>query len=215
MSELAAELGALLVVDAVTSAGATPVEMDARGIDALFTCTQKGLGCPSGLAPLSMSARAVEVMKARRSPVPSFALDLGLHAGYQAESPVYHHTSPSGSQLALHEALRLIHEEGLAARYQRHAEASARAVAGLETLGLELLVPKEQRIPHLLAVRVPEGVDDAKVRRHLLERHSIEIGGGLGQLKGKIWRMGLMAEGARPRSVDKLLEGLKEALKSS
>jgi len=211
LRELADELGALLVADAVTSLGGVPVKMDARRLDAVYSGTQKCLSCPPGLSPLALSERAAERLRHRTRPVQSWYLDLSLIAQYWGRERAYHHTAPINMIYALHEALRLVLEEG-DARFERHRRASAALAAGLEAMGLELLVPKGERLPPLTAVRVPEGVDDGAVRAALLEKHGIEIGGGLGPLKGRAWRIGLMGAGATKENVTRVLSALSELL---
>lgn len=209
---LADELGALLVVDAVTSLGCVPLEVDAWGIDAVYSCSQKGLSCTPGLSPVSFSPRAVERIRERAATSPTFYLDAGLLMDYWSGPRGYHHTASSNLYYALHEAARLVLVEGLAARWERHARLGAELAAGLQALGLELGVEPAARLPQLTVVRIPEGVDDARVRRDLLERYGIEIGGGLGDFKGKVWRIGLMGSGASPRNVALVLAALGAVL---
>ena len=211
IARTAREAGALVVLDCVTSLGGLPVALDAWGIDAAYSATQKCLSTPPGLAPASFGPRALERLAARRAPVPSWYFDLNLLGGYFGERRVYHHTAPVGAIAGLAEALRLIDEEGMPARALRHREAAERLVAGLGRLGFEPLVAQEYRLPMLTSVRLPARVQaagEAALRRQLLERHEIEIGGGLGKLAGRIWRIGLMGENARPAVVDRLLEAL-------
>ncbi len=209
---LADELGALLVADCVTSLGGIPLEVDGWGLDAVFSGTQKCLAAPCGLAPVSLSPRALEALAARTHPVQSWYLDVTLLRTYWSADRAYHHTAPIQMIYALREALRLLLEEGLEARWARH-ERNARALwAGLEALGLELLVPPAERLFPLTAVRVPAGVDDARVRRFLLEQYSLEIGGGLGPLKGRLWRIGLMGQASCRRNVELALAALEAAL---
>ncbi len=214
LCRLAREHGCLAIVDAVTSLGGIPLEVDAWGIDAVYSGSQKCLSAPPGLSPLSFSERAVETLKARRQPVQSWFLDLGLVMNYwQGEGArSYHHTAPINMLYALHEALRMLEEEGLAAAHARHRAMHLRLRAGLEAMGLELLVAEAHRLPQLNAVRVPAGVDEALVRRRLLTEHGIEIGAGLGELAGKVWRIGLMGASARPDAVDRVLEALGSEL---
>lgn len=215
LCRLAREHGCLSIVDAVTSLGGIPLEVDAWGIDAVYSGSQKCLSAPPGLAPLSFSERALEVLKARRNPVQSWFLDLGLVMNYwQGEGArSYHHTAPVNMLYALHEALRMLAEEGLAAAHARHRAMHARLRAGLAALGLEFHVAEPHRLPQLNAVRVPEGVDEAAVRRRLLLEHGIEIGAGLGALAGRIWRVGLMGASARPDAVDRVIEALGAVLR--
>lgn len=202
----------LLIVDTVTSLGGMPVEVDTWGIDVCYSATQKCLGAPSGLAPITFSDRAVEILRKRKTPVLSFYLDADLMTRYWREK-VYHHTASSHLHYALREALRLILEEGLEARWERHRQTHQKLVEGLEELGLELLPPPNYRLPMLNAVKVPEGVEEAEVRAQLLHRYGIEIGAGLGPLKGRIWRIGLMGYGASLANVAYLLDALREVLK--
>ncbi len=210
--DIADECGALLVVDAVTSLAGVPVEVDRMGIDAIYSGTQKCLSCPPGLSPVSFSERAREVLTQRKTPAQSWYLDLNLIGQYFGGSRVYHHTAPVNMIFALHEALRLVLEEGLDARFQRHREQAAALYQGLQDLGLELLVAEPDRLPPLTLVRIPDGVDDARVRKKLLTDHGLEIGGGLGDFKGKAWRIGLMGASATPRHVELCLTALRDAL---
>lgn len=212
MRELADKLGALLLADTVTSLGGAPVELDARGIDASYSGTQKCLSSPPGLAPVSLSPRAVAKVEARKAPVQSWYLDLSLLLKYWGQERVYHHTAPINSLYGLHESLRLVLSEGLEARYERHRLNSAALAAGLEALGLELPVPAAERLPPLTLVSVPRGIDEARVRKFLLDEFSLEIGGGLGKFKGNAWRIGLMGASATRRNVSLCLTALGQAL---
>ncbi len=209
---IADSCGALLVVDAVTSLGGTAVDVDRFGIDAVYSGTQKCLSCPPGLSPVSFSERAWEVLSSRATPVQSWYFDLNLIGRYFGGERVYHHTAPVNMIFALHEALRLVLEEGLEARYTRHRVQSAALQQGLEALGLELLVEKSARLPPLTLVRIPDGVEDAHVRATLLADHGLEIGGGLGDFKGGAWRIGLMGASATPQHVEFCLRALEAAL---
>lgn len=209
---VADELGALLLVDCVTSLAGIPFELDAWGVDAAYSGTQKCLACPPGLAPVAMSDRALERLGARRTPVQSWYLDLTLVSSYWGDDRAYHHTAPIQMLYGLHEALRLVLEEGLEARWERHARSSRALWAGLEALGLELAVRPAERLVPLTAVKVPDGVDEARVRSFLLEERGIEIGGGLGPLKGRVWRIGMMGAGSTRASAELVLEGLAAAL---
>lgn len=214
LCRLAREHGALSIVDAVTSLAGVPLEVDAWGIDAIYSGSQKCLSCPPGLSPVSFSERAVEAIRARRSPVQSWFLDLSLVMNYwQGEGArSYHHTAPVNMLYALHEALRILAEEGLEASWARHAANHQRLREGLAELGLELLVPEPARLPQLNSVCIPEGVADAPLRRALLDKHGIEIGAGLGALAGKVWRIGLMGCSSQPEKVDRVLAALKAEL---
>ncbi len=212
LREVADELGALFLVDAVTSLGGVSVAVDARRIDAIYSGTQKCLACPPGLAPVSLSPAAERVLSARTSKVPCWYLDLSLIRSYWGSDRAYHHTAPVNMMYGLHEALRLVLEEGLEARFERH-RANVRALwAGLEALGLEPRVPLAERLPPLTTVRVPEGVDDARARAFLLSQFGLEIGGGLGPMKGNTWRIGLMGAGSDRRNVVLVLGALHAAL---
>ncbi|MFW5921258.1 MAG: pyridoxal-phosphate-dependent aminotransferase family protein [Polyangiales bacterium] len=211
---IADEAGALLLVDAVTSLGGLAVDVDRHGIDAVYSGTQKCLSCPPGLAPVSLSARAHERLDARERPVQSWYLDLGLIARYWGGERAYHHTAPVNMLLGLHESLRLVLAEGLEARFERHRRHAAALVAGLEAMGLALVVPEAERLPPLTTVRIPDGVDDAAVRKHLLAAYGLEIGGGLGDLKGKAWRIGLMGASCTRRHVTLCLAALADALRA-
>jgi alanine-glyoxylate transaminase/serine-glyoxylate transaminase/serine-pyruvate transaminase len=214
IAKLAHDRGALVLVDCVTSLGGAPVEVDAWGIDAAYSGTQKCLSCPPGLSPLTFGPRALAVLKARKTKVQSWYLDLSLLAQYWGEERVYHHTAPITMNYALREALRLVVEEGLPARFARHARNHEALAAGLAPLGLSLAAEEGHRLPMLNAVTVPDGVDEAKVRGRLLKEHGIEIGGGLGPMKGKVWRIGLMGESSRRTSVLAVLAALEDALRA-
>jgi alanine-glyoxylate transaminase/serine-glyoxylate transaminase/serine-pyruvate transaminase len=201
---------ALLVVDAVTSLGGLAVGVDRIGIDVCYSGTQKCLSCPPGLSPLTMSERALAVVKARRTPCQSWYLDMGLIAEYWAEgSRAYHHTAPISMLYGLREALRLIEEEGLPARYKRHQVNSDALLAGLEVLGLVPLPAPGRRLPMLNCVVVPAQIPEADIRARLLSQYGIDIGGGLGPLKGKVWRIGLMGESSTEANVLTLLNALE------
>lgn len=204
----------LTVVDTVTSLGGVPVRVDAWGIDAVYSGSQKCLSCTPGLAPVSFSDRALKTIQARKSPVQSWFMDIGLIEGYWSGEGKrsYHHTAPVHALYALHEALRLLKEETLESAWTRHARAHRGLRAGLEALGLELLVPKGERLPQLNVVVVPDGIDEAEVRTRLLNEYDLEIGAGLGALAGKVWRIGVMGYGASPRNVLYTLAALEAVL---
>jgi alanine-glyoxylate transaminase / serine-glyoxylate transaminase / serine-pyruvate transaminase len=205
--------GALFLLDTVTSLGGIPVEIDAWGVDAVYSGTQKCLSCPPGLAPVSFSDRALAKLQARKSKVPNWYLDLSMIVNYwEGAKRVYHHTAPINMLYGLYQALLCVVEEGQAAVFARHKAAHEQLVEGLAGMGLEMLVAPEYRLPMLNAVKVPEGVDEAGVRSRLLNEHDIEIGAGLGPLAGQIWRIGLMGHGARPEVVERLLGALKIVL---
>ena len=207
-------MDALTIVDAVTSLGAIPVEIDETGIDVAYSCSQKGLSCPPGLAPITASPRAMERLHARRAPVGAWYLDLRLLAQY-FDACDYHHTASANLFYALHEGLRLIHEEGLENRFARHLRASQTMVSGLEGLGLRLHVKEGARIPHVATPLAPEGVDVAQVRQYLLDKHGIEIAVGRGPLLGKIFRIGVMGPMANQEPVEMFLGKFEEALRAA
>ena len=201
---------ALFVVDAVTSLGGLAVGVDRLGIDVCYSGTQKCLSCPPGLSPFTMSEQALAAVKARRLPCQSWYLDMGLIAEYWTEgSRAYHHTAPISMLYGLREALRLIEEEGLSARYKRHQINSNALLAGLEVLGLVPLPPAGRRLPMLNCVMVPAHIPEADIRARLLSQYDIDIGGGLGPLKGKVWRIGLMGESSTEANVLTLLNALE------
>ena len=212
-AKLAREHGALLLVDCVTSLGGVPVTVDAWGADAVYSGTQKCLSAPPGMAPLTMSPRAWDAIKAREVPCNSWYLDLSLLEAYWDERRAYHHTAPISMVYALHEALALVLDEGLETRWARHERNGRALQAGLEAMGLVLHADAGYRLPVLTTVRIPEGVNDAEVRGALLNRNSIEIGGGLGDLRGKVWRIGLMGESSTPGNVLLALNALGRALR--
>ena len=210
---LADELGALTLVDAVTSLAGAPVDADARGLDAVYSGTQKCLSCPPGLAPVTFSEQAMEAVGARSTPPTSWYLDLALVGRYWGAERAYHHTAPVNMIYALHEALRLALSEGLEARYARHARHGAALAAGLEAMGLTLPVPAAERMPQLTPVLIPAGVDDKAVRGSLLANYGLEIGGGLGPMKGGVWRIGLMGAACTRRNVTLCLSALSTTLR--
>ncbi|MCA9113484.1 MAG: alanine--glyoxylate aminotransferase family protein [Planctomycetaceae bacterium] len=204
--------GALLLADCVTSLGGLPVETDGWELDAVYSGTQKCLSCPPGLAPVTFSSRAVEVIDARKTKVASWYLDLTMVRSYWGGERAYHHTAPINMNYALHEACRQVLVEGLENRWARHERNHLGLAAGLQALGLEYAVAESHRLPMLNAVRIPEGVDDAAVRRQLLQEFGIEIGGGLGPMKGKTWRIGLMGDTCRETSVLLFLAAVERCL---
>ncbi len=212
LAEICAETGTLLLVDAVTSLAGIPVEVDAWKIDALYSGTQKCLSCPPGLAPVTFSTNALDVIEKRKTKVQSWYLDMSMVKRYWGEERFYHHTAPISMIFALREALRLVVEEGLEPRFARHQRMHLALKAGLATLGMEYLPKEAERLPMLNAVKVPHGIDEVKVRKFLLVERGIEIGGGLGDLKGKVIRIGIMGENARADAVHSCLEALEEAL---
>jgi len=211
----AREAGAHVVLDCVTSIGGLPLALDAWGVDAAYAATQKCLSCPPGLAPVSFGERALARVRSRATPVQSWYLDAGLLAAYYGRERVYHHTAPISAIYALAEGLRVVEEEGMEARAARHREAARVLVERLAPLGFEPLVAEAARLPMLTALRLPpglEGAGEAALRRRLLERHGIEVGGGLGKLAGRIWRVGLMGENARVACAERLAAALAEEL---
>jgi len=212
ISRLVHEVGALLLVDAVTALGGVPVEVDAWQIDAVYAGTQKCLSCPPGLAPVSFSSRAMDVILRRKVKVQSWYLDVSLLASYWGTDRVYHHTAPVNMTYALYEALCLILEEGLESCFARHRLNHEALGAGLAALGIYLSAQEGHRLPMLNAVLIPEGVNDARVRSGLLDRFGVEIGGGLGEFRGKVWRIGLMGYASRPQNVLLLLAALEQLL---
>src|SRR5690606_26897755 len=215
ISRIVHEHGALLLVDCVTSLGGLPVEIDKWQIDAAYSGTQKCLSCPPGLAPVTFSPRAVEVMEARKTKVASWYLDMAMVRNYWSDkSRAYHHTAPINMNYGLHEALRIVLEEGLDARFERHRRNHLALRSGLEAMGVQYAVAEEHRLPMLNAVRIPDGVDDKQVRSRLLSEYGIEIGGGLGPLAGKTWRIGLMGETSTQRNVLLFLAALGACLQA-
>ncbi|MEK9984018.1 MAG: alanine--glyoxylate aminotransferase family protein [Opitutae bacterium] len=213
ISKLVHDAGALLLIDTVTSLGGCPVRIDEWNVDAVYSGTQKCLSCPPGLSPVSLSARAMEKIKSRKDSVQSWYLDVNLLANYWGDGArVYHHTAPISMNYALHESLRLILEEGLENRWDRHKSNHLRLRAGLDELGLVLTAQEGHRLWQLNAVGVPEGADEAGIRTTLLNEHGIEIGPGLGPLQGKVWRVGLMGHSSSPENVDRFLSALKSLL---
>jgi len=210
--EAAREVDALTIVDCVTSLGGMPVLVDENGIDIAYSCSQKCLSCPPGLAPITVSPRALDRLKRRATPVSSWYLDLLLLDSYYSGHK-YHHTASATLLYALRESLALIAEEGLENRWQRHRRNHLAFVAGVQALGFEMLVGEGQRLWTVNTPRVPNGIDDAKVRQYLLEDYGIEIAGGFGPLAGKIFRIGLMGYGSTSANVLLLLESLEAALK--
>ena len=213
ISKLVHDAGALLLIDTVTSLGGCPVRIDEWNVDAVYSGTQKCLSCPPGLSPVSLSARAMEKIKSRKDSVQSWYLDVNLLANYWGDGArVYHHTAPISMNYALHESLRLILEEGLENRWDRHKSNHLRLRAGLDELGLVLTAQEGHRLWQLNAVGVPKGADEAGIRTTLLNEHGIEIGPGLGPLQGKVWRVGLMGHSSSPENVDRFLSALKSLL---
>jgi alanine-glyoxylate transaminase / serine-glyoxylate transaminase / serine-pyruvate transaminase len=211
---LARRYGTLSIVDAVTSLGGVPVLVDEWGADAVYSGSQKCLSCTPGLAPVTFSPRAVEVLHRRRGKVQSWFMDFSLITKYwgNSGSRTYHHTAPINALYGLHESLVMLQEEGLEAAWDRHARHHQALRAGVEAMGLSFLVDQAHRLPNLNAVEVPAGVDEAKLRRTLLERYGIELGAGLGALAGKIWRIGLMGQSCTALHVKACLTAMEAAL---
>jgi alanine-glyoxylate transaminase/serine-glyoxylate transaminase/serine-pyruvate transaminase len=212
ISAIAERHGALMVADAVTSLACVPVEIDKWKIDACYSCTQKGLSAPPGLAPVTFSARAMEAVRTRKSKCKSWYLDLAMIANYWGESRVYHHTAPITMNYALYEALRVVIEEGLETRWERHRRNAAALHAGLSAMGLKLVAQEGYRLPELSTVAAPDGIDEAQVRAALLKDYNIEIAAGLGPFRGKVWRVGLMGESCKRENVTLLLGALEQIL---
>jgi alanine-glyoxylate transaminase / serine-glyoxylate transaminase / serine-pyruvate transaminase len=214
IAAVARKHGALTIMDAVTSLAGIPIKIDEWGIDAVYSGSQKCLSCPPGLSPVSFGPRAVEHVKARKSKVLSWFIDITQVMAYWGgdKARAYHHTAPVNSLYALHESLRRVHAEGIDAVFARHQSAHQHLVKNLGDMGIEMLVSKAHRLPQLNAIKIPEGINDALFRTTLLNEHNIEIGAGLGPLAGKIWRIGLMGEGARIEHVDRLLSAMRTVL---
>lgn len=213
ISKLTHDAGALLLIDTVTSLGGCPVKIDDWNVDAVYSGTQKCLSAPTGLAPVSLSPRAIEVATKRKTKVQSWYLDVNMLASYWGQERVYHHTAPISMNYALHEALRLIIEEGLENRWKRHEQAYLAFKAGLKEMGVQIASQEGHQLWQLNAVAVPEGVDELAVRKKFLSDYNTEIGAGLGPLKGKIWRIGLMGVNANAECVKACLSALGQILK--
>ncbi len=218
VAEIAHRHGALLAVDCVTSLGGMPVEVDAWGIDAAGSCSQKCIGAPPGLGPITVGPRAMEAVRARRQKPASWYFDLQLLFQYWGEAGApkeraFHHTAPVSAIYGFHQALEIILEEGIERRWARHREAHEELIRGLDRLGLELFTPAAHRLPMLNVIRIPAGVDDAAVRRRLLES-GVEIAAGFGPLKGKVWRVGVMGHNANVETVQRFLDELERALRA-
>lgn len=214
IAEIANNAGALLLVDTVTSLGGMEVALDRMKIDAAYSGTQKCISCPPGLSPVSLSPSAIDALERRKTPVASWYLDMSMIRDYWDAERKYHHTAPINMIYGFREALRIIAEEGLETRFERHLLNHHALVAGIETMGLSMLVPKSERLPMLNAVYIPDGVADIKIRKALLNEFGIEIGGGLGELAGKIWRIGLMGHSSCRRNILIFLSALETVLKA-
>ena len=206
--------GGLLILDTVSSLGGVPFGVDEAEVDICYSCSQKCLGVPPGLGPITLGPRAGQALRERKTPVANWYLDLSIVEKYWGNERTYHHTAPISANFGLYEGLRMLTEEGLEASWARHQRNAERLWEGLEALGLTLHVARQHRLPTLTTVRVPEGVDEMAVRRRLLQEFNIEIAGGLGELKGKIWRIGLMGHSSRTENVKLLLAALEEILRA-
>lgn len=213
LADLAHRHDCMVIVDTVTALGGSPVLVDEWGLDAVYAGTQKCLSCTPGLAPVTFGERAVEAIRRRKTPVQSWFMDLNLVMGYWGGGKrAYHHTAPVNALYALHEALLMVREEGVANAWARHRRNHEALRAGLEAMGIGMLVRPEARLPQLNAVLVPDGVDEAAARARLLERFNLELGAGLGELAGKVWRIGLMGYASRPENVYACLTALESVL---
>ena len=212
IGELCKKYDCLLLLDTVTSLGGVPLFLDKWGVDLAYSCSQKGLSCPPGLGPFTISPRAERKLNSRAGKVPNWYLDVSLLNKYWGSDRVYHHTAPVNMNFGIREALRLLSEEGLENAWNRHFDNAQRLWQGLETLGLDLHVDKALRLPTLTTVRIPDGVNGKAFTLHLLKNHGIEIGGGLGSLAGKVWRIGLMGYNSTPENVDRILNLLETEL---
>lgn len=213
ISRIVHNSGALFVVDTVTSLAGTPVKVDEWGIDAVYSGTQKCISAPPGLSPVSFSQRSLDIMDSRKTKVQSWYLDISMIRKYWTGAKrAYHHTGPISMVYSIHEALRIVHEEGLKARFDRHQKNHEILREGLESVGFEFVVAPEYRLPMLNAVKIPQGYDDAIIRGRLLNDYNIEIGAGLGDFAGKVWRIGLMGESCTQNHISKLLSALKEIM---
>jgi alanine-glyoxylate transaminase / serine-glyoxylate transaminase / serine-pyruvate transaminase len=214
LGAMAHRYGALMLLDAVTSLACVPVEIDGWEVDACYSCTQKGLSAPPGLSPVTFSERALAAVRGRKSKCRSWYFDLAMIGKYWGAERVYHHTAPITMNYALYEALRIVMEEGLEARFRRHRENAAGLQAGMSALGLAPAAQEGYRLPQLAVVKIPAGIDDAQVRGELLRKFNIEIAGGLGPFKGKVWRIGTLGESSRREHVTLVLGALETILAS-
>jgi alanine-glyoxylate transaminase/serine-glyoxylate transaminase/serine-pyruvate transaminase len=212
LGKLGHEFDTLLLVDAVTSLGCIPLAVDAWELDAVYSCTQKGLSCPPGLSPVTVSPRALDAINRRKTRVQSWYFDLTIVQKYWGQDRFYHHTAPITMLYALREGLRILHEEGLQARWARHQKNHKAIKAGLQAMGIEYAANPACQMPQLNAVKIPAGVQDLPVRRRLLDEFGIEVGGGLGDFAGKVWRIGIMGHNSRPNCVLLLLSALEQCL---
>jgi alanine-glyoxylate transaminase/serine-glyoxylate transaminase/serine-pyruvate transaminase len=214
---LAKDNNAMTIVDTVTSLGGVPVNVDVWGADSVYSGSQKCLSCPPGLSPVSFSDQAVDFILNRKTSVQSWLLDLSLVAGYwqgdrESGARTYHHTAPVNALMGLHEALRKVVQEGLENVWARHKLVSDIIVSGMEEMGFSMLVEESIRLPELLTIKLPEGINDSVVRKKLLNKYNIEISAGLGAFSGKLWRIGVMGEGAREENANRILSAIKECI---
>ncbi|MBF6571511.1 MAG: alanine--glyoxylate aminotransferase family protein [Candidatus Binataceae bacterium] len=214
ISRIAHDHGAMLVLDAVTSLGCVPVEIDKWQVDVCYSCTQKGISAPPGLAPVTFSQAARDLIRSRKQKCRSWYFDVSMIEQYWGNERVYHHTAPITMIYALYEALRVLHDEGLEARFKRHRDNGAALNAGLAALGLEPAAQEGHRLPQLAVAKTLAGIDEAAVRRELLTRYNIEIAGGLGPFRGKVWRIGLLGESSRRQYVSALLAAIESIIAS-
>ncbi|MCL5028096.1 MAG: alanine--glyoxylate aminotransferase family protein [Bacteroidetes bacterium] len=214
LAEISHKYNCIAIADTVTSLGGIPVKVDEWNLDITYSGSQKCLSCPPGLSPVTFNDRSLHAIKNRKTKVQSWFMDLNLITSYWGTGSrrSYHHTAPINALYGLHEALLVLKEEGLENSWNRHRKNCEIVIAGLEKLGLKTFVNEDERLPELITVTVPEGIDEAEVRKFLLEKHNIEIGAGLGTLAGKIWRIGLMGYTSNEENISKCLNGLKEAL---
>ncbi len=215
IAQMAHRYGALMVLDAVTSLACIPVPIDRWQIDACYSCTQKGISAPPGLSPFTLSERAMAVIRGRRTKCRSWYLDVSMIAQYWGAERAYHHTAPISMNYALYEALRIVVEEGLEARWQRHRRNAAALQAGVAAMGLKFVAQEGHRLPQLTAVQAPAGIDEAAIRTALLRTYNMEIGAGLGPFKGKVWRIGLMGESSQRNNVVLVLNALEQLLSAA
>jgi alanine-glyoxylate transaminase / serine-glyoxylate transaminase / serine-pyruvate transaminase len=214
LGAMAHRYGALILLDAVTSLGCIPVEIDKWEIDACYSCTQKGLSAPPGLSPVTFSERAMQAVRSRKTKSRSWYFDLALIERYWGAERLYHHTAPITMNYALYEALRIVVQEGLAERFARHQANGIALRTGLAAIGLKAVTQEGHQLPQLAVVAIPDGIDDAKVRAELLRRFNIEIAGGLGPFKGKVWRIGTLGESSTRENVMIVLNALESVLSS-
>ena len=215
VGDLCKEFDCLLLADTVTSLGGVPIFLDDWGVDMAYSCSQKCLSCPPGISPFTLGPRAVEKLNRRASKVPNWYLDMGLVSKYWGNDRTYHHTAPISMTYAIRESLRLIAEEGLTARWKRHQDTAEYLWNGLAEIGLECHVARQYRLPTLTTVRIPDGVNGKDVFLKLLNDYNIELGNGLGELGGQVWRIGLMGHNSRRENVDRLLEALPAAISAA